>query len=60
MIEVSEFVMTRSVVAEEFHCVRCNQGKKAKAKATRQNSDDTTDIICNGCYGNIRSTGVWR
>lgn len=47
--------MTRSDVAEEFHCGRCDAPKKAKAKATRLRGNGSTDVICNGCYGNLLS-----
>ncbi|MBB3752663.1 hypothetical protein FHT44_005175 [Mycolicibacterium sp. BK634] len=49
--------MTRSAQAEPFHCGRCNTDKKAKAKAVRQKDDGTTDVICNGCYGNVMAGG---
>lgn len=52
---VDGFVMARSAVAEEFHCVRCDAPKKAKNKATRQNDDGTTETICNGCFGFLKS-----
>ena len=44
-----EFVMIRSASAEAFHCARCNQPKKAKAKAVAPSGA----VICNGCYGNL-------
>lgn len=50
-----DLTMTRGTAAEEFHCGRCNAPKKAKAKATRTLANGATDVICNGCYGNILS-----
>ncbi|QAX95625.1 hypothetical protein I5H03_gp021 [Mycobacterium phage Nibb] len=50
----AEFVMARSATAEPFHCARCDTDKKAKAKATRTTPEGTV-VICNGCYGMIKS-----
>ncbi|AYR01150.1 hypothetical protein SEA_LEMOND_85 [Mycobacterium phage LeMond] len=54
MFDVSEFVMARSAAAEPFHCARCDQDKKAKAKATRTTAEGTA-VLCNGCYGMLKS-----
>lgn len=45
--------MKRLTLAENFFCVRCEKNKKAKLRAILK--DEKDKVICNGCYGYLKS-----
>jgi len=47
------FIFKKHNVAKKFNCSHCVKKKKSKNIAT--NADDSTDEICNGCYGQLLS-----
>ena len=53
---MKKFIFQRSEKATEFYCSRCEKNKKAKN--TAHNAEDSSEVICNGCYGLLLSKNL--